>query len=194
MNAGLVLAYGMLIFPLTDRGSLLRKLWFVALCFAVLTGCGSLQQSQPPLPPCGGLAVPCYARVQLDVGIKPERFSAEDVQAIHDGAAMWEAATQGAVLLRFVPLDEAQVVVQEGALPTEPIVEWGFTHGCCEVTIDRPRVTDAIGVAGVVAHEFGHVMGLRHSTDDRALMAALVHAPMVVTDDDLRALYEVLPQ
>lgn len=125
-------------------------------------------------------------------------FSEDEKRQLRDGSAMWEAASGGAVRFEWIndPRPGAVRVVKThiDEVDLGRRVFLGVTRfkGSKTVLIDADEILPAIGIAGVFAHELGHVMGLNHSTRDDALMSASVHVNMCVTDDDLRALYEVM--
>lgn len=136
----------------------------------------------PAAPLCSPAVqgTPCSAR--LTVTVWAEGFTPEQDAALRSGGAMWEAATGGAVLFDWRP--DGRVRFLPGvALPGM----LGATHGD-QILIDAEGVPPGIGLAGVAAHELGHVLGVPHLRDPQSLMYPDAHACMRVTPADVSAL------
>lgn len=168
----------------------IHALCVLALGAALIQAC---QPLQPPVRLCSPSAMgsPCEARLTRYVEISPS-FTPEERSAIIDGAAMWEVASGGAV--RFEVCAKGQcndaVTVEKGPIP-EGFV--GVTRSDRHITIDVATVRPDVGLTGVAAHEFGHVlMGAYHAKDPGDLMAPTVHPRMVVTQRDLEELWRAL--
>lgn len=150
----------------------------LALMLLLLAGCGSL----PDAPFCSNAiqGSPCSAR--LTVTAWSAGFTPEEDAALRSGGAMWEAATGGAVMFEWIP--GGRVQFRRGPVSFDML---GVTEGDV-VTIDAANVPPEVGLAGVTAHEMGHVLGVPHSTDRGALMYGTVHGCMRVTSGDVNAL------
>jgi hypothetical protein len=155
--------------------------WALLPLIAFLLGC-----TPPPRAPLCSPAVqgtPCSAR--LTVTAWASGFTPEEDAAIRSGAAMWEAATGGAVLFEWQP---------DGRVQIRPGVALPGMLGLADpdagtVTIDTGAVPATVGLAGVAAHELGHILGVPHSPDSAALMFPSVHPCMRVTPADVAALF-----
>jgi hypothetical protein len=154
------------------------RAWLLTL-FAFLFGCTPVATMPPCSPAVQG--TPCSAR--LVVTVWAEGFTPEEDAAVRSGAALWEAATGGAVLFEWRP--DGRVRITKGQ-PMPGML--GLTHdGGNAIMIDAANVPQAVGLAGVAAHELGHVLGVPH-LGPGTLMAPVVHPCMRVTGRDVDAL------
>lgn len=152
----------------------------LALLILLLTGCGQVPAADFCSTATQG--TPCSARVVVTSWASG--FTPEEDAAIRSGAAMWEAATGGAVAFEWMP--QGRVQFRRGPVAYDML---GVTEGDA-ITIDAGNVPPGVGLSGVAAHELGHVLGVPHSSDQNALMYGTVHGCMRVTNGDVSALLE----